>query len=167
MKKVDYLKIIKEIEELERRFLDLDEESKDYEYQINSIAQEVRFLNLDSIKINIAIPQPNEKTVSYVVLGSEYECPTIYEMPESHYKEIVQTLYQIYTNYDSKYLFYKNVGIELENLIALIINCKGLPITAYKTNVTMNDIRYWNSCPNNDSLLSIVGQDNLQSAITL
>ena len=30
MKKVDYLKIIKEIEELERRFLDLDEESKDY-----------------------------------------------------------------------------------------------------------------------------------------
>ena len=88
-------------------------------------------------------------------------------MPESHYKEIVQTLYQIYTNYDSKYLFYKNVGIELENLIALIINCKGLPITAYKTNVTMNDIRYWNSCPNNDSLLSIVGQDNLQSAITL
>ena len=160
MIKEEYLEIIMKINDIENKFWELDETSEDYSNQIEFLTLEVDLLHLDNIKLPIVPKKPNEVVESYIVLDPEFEFPKIYEIPFEKYEEVTETLYEVYTNYNDRSQFYDSVGIELSNLIALVLNCKGLSITSFKSSVGMNNVRYWNSMPYTNNLLSMVSMED-------
>lgn len=159
MTKEEYLEIIMKIDGIENKFWELDETAEDYDNQVESLSLEVNSLYLDNIKLPIIPKKPNEVTEPYIVLDAEFEFPVIYEIPFEDYGEVTEALYEIYTNYRDRSEFYDSVGISLSNLIALVLNCKGLSITSFKSSVGMNNVRYWNNMPYTNSLLSMVSSE--------
>lgn len=160
MMKEEYLEIITKIDAIENKFWELDETDEDYHNQVEALSLEVRLLHLDNIKLPIISQKPNEVIETYIVLDSEFEFPVIYEIPFENYREVTEALYEVYTNYRDRSEFYDSVGISLSNLIALVLNCKGLSITSFKSSVGMNNVRYWNSTPYTNNLLSMVSSEN-------
>lgn len=158
MIKEEYLEIIMKINDIENRFWELDEAGEDYPNQVEALGLEVNLLGLDDIKLPIIPKKPNEVIESYIVLDSEFEFPVIYEIPFEIYGEVTETLYEVYTNFRDRSQFYDSVGITLSNLIALVLNCKGLSITSFKSSVQMNNVRYWNNMPYTNNLLSMVSK---------
>ncbi len=160
MTRDDYIKIIKSIEQQATRYYEEQPELESLEMQ--SIQNEIDSLNLDSIQLNLYPKKDGQKTRVYVILDSEGEFPQLYEFPEEVFHEVTETLYQVYTDYNVYSDFYDCVGIELETLVALVMNCKELPIISVRENVGMNDVRYWNSTPYTDGLLSMVTAEKVQ-----
>ena len=160
MMKEKCLEIIMKIDDIENKFWELDETDEDYSNQVETLSLEVDLLYLDNIKLPIIPQKPNEVIEPYIVLDPEFEFPVIYEIPFEKYEEVTETLYEVYTNYRDRSEFYDSVGISLSNLVALVLNCKGLPITSFKTSVRMNNVRYWNSTPYTNNLLSMVSSEN-------
>ena len=160
MMKEKCLEIIMKIDDIENKFWELDETDEDYSNQVETLSLEVDLLYLDNIKLPIIPQKPNEAIEPYIVLDPEFEFPVIYEIPFEKYEEVTETLYEVYTNYRDRSEFYDSVGISLSNLVALVLNCKGLPITSFKTSVGMNNVRYWNSTPYTNNLLSMVSSEN-------
>jgi len=160
MTKEEYLEIVMKIDNIENKFWELDETAEDYDNQVDNLSLEVNLLHLDNIKLPIIPKKPNEVTEPYIVLDAEFEFPVIYEIPFDDYGEVTEALYEVYTNYSDRSKFYDSVGITLSSLIALVLNCKGLPITSFKSPVRMNNVRYWNSMPYTNSLLSMVSSEN-------
>lgn len=164
MTKEKYLEIITKIDAIENKFWELDETDEDYDDQVGTLSLEVGLLHLDNIKLPIIPKKTNEVIEPYIVLDPEFEFPVIYEIPFENYEEVTETLYEVYTNYRDRSEFYDSVGITLSNLIALVLNCKGLPITSFKSPVKMNNVRYWNSMPYTNSLLSMVSSENKKNS---
>lgn len=164
MTQEEYLRIIMKIDDIENKFWCLEETDKNYSEQIKALSLEVNSLYLDNIKLPIIPKKPNEIIEPYIVLDSEFEFPVIYEIPFEKFGEVAEVLYEVYTNYADRIQFYDSVGIGLYNLIALVLNCKGLSITGFKSSVEMNNVRYWNSVPYTNSLLSMVSKDDKKNA---
>lgn len=160
MMKEKYLEIIMKIDAIENKFWELDETAENYTNQVSALSLEVDLLHLDDIKLPIIPKKSTEVTESYIVLDSEFEFPVIYEIPFQIYGEVTETLYEVYTNYRDRSQFYDSVDISLSNLIALVLNCKGLSISSFKSSVGINNVRYWNSNPYTDNLLSMVSRED-------
>ena len=164
MTKEQYLEIIMKINDIENKYWELSETGENYSKELEDLSLEVDSLHLDNIKLPIIPQKPNEVIEPYIVLDSEFEFPVIYEIPFENYGEVTETLYEVYTNYRDRSDFYDSVGINLSNLIALVLNCKGLSITSFKSSVGMNNVRYWNSTPYPDNLLSMVSSENKKNS---
>lgn len=156
MIKEEYMEIIMKINDIENRFWGLDETDIDYSNQVENLNLEVNLLHLDDIKLPIKPKNTNEIIEPYIVLDSEFEFPVIYEISLENYGEVTETLYEVYTNYRDRSDFYDSVGISLSSLVALVLNCKELPIISFKSSVGINNVRYWNSSPYTNNLLSMV-----------
>lgn len=156
--KEKYIEIIMKIDDIENKFWELDEADEDYQNKVDTLSREVESLHLDDINLPITPKKTNEEVKPYIVLDSEFEFPVIYEIPFEIYSEVTESLYEVYTNYRDRSDFYDSVGISLSNLIALVLNCKGLSLTSFKSSVDMNNVRYWNNMPYTNSLLSMVSR---------
>jgi hypothetical protein len=159
MTKEEYLAIIKRIESIHTRFEELDSDDEDYDNQLYQIWEEVNSLPIRDLKIELTPKKENEKIRTYVMLDSEGEFPRVFRIPEEAYEDVTEALYQVYTNYDTHWKFYDNVGIEPDTLFALIANYKGLPITDIFKYAGMNNVRYWNSHPYENDLVSMVSDE--------
>ena len=154
MTKEDYLEIIKKIDNLASKYI--VEEPKWESPEMKSMQDEVSNLNLKDIQLKLCPKTEGQETEFYVILDSEYEFPDVYEYPKEASIEVEETLYQLYTDYGCNNDFYCSMGIDLQSLVALVMNCKELPIISVKRNAHLNNVRYWNSTPYMDGLLSMV-----------
>lgn len=159
MSKQEYLEIIKKIGVMEIKYND---ERPEYESpELKSMQDEVDRLHLEKIKLNLTPKSEGQETRFFVILDPEYESPEIYEIPIQAFETVRDSLYQVYTSYYSNN-FYDTVGINLDNLIALVMNYRGLPIISVVKNADMNNVRYWYSEPYADGLLSMITDDKEQ-----
>lgn len=156
MSKQDYLEIIQKIGAMEQEYLDNQPEYGSL--QLKAMQDEINELHLENIKLNLTPKSAGQETEFYVILNSEYEFPDIYEMPSEASIAVTEALYQIYTSYDNN-TFYAAVGIDLDNLVALVMNCRELPITSVVKTAGMNNVRHWNATPYCGSLLSMVSTE--------
>ena len=167
MTKEEYLTIIKRIASIHTRFDELDSDDEDYDNQLYLMWEEVNSLPIGDLKIELTPKKENEKIRTYVMLDSEGEFPTVFRIPEDAYEDVTKTLHQVYTSYDTHWKFYDTVGIDPDTLFALIVNYKELPITDIFKNADMNNVRYWNSHPYEDDLVSMVSDEEKRKGPSL
>ena len=157
MTKEEYLRILIQIDILENKYYQINDPTSDY--CIEDLWEEAEALRLEDIELETIPKEEGVETKPYIINYPDRDYPSVFEIPINDFPRVSIILYKIYTNYYSNLYFYNAIGIDVSDLVKLIVNYHQLPIISAYYDVSTNDKLYWEKYPYERNLLSLAREE--------